>query len=201
MERQLHSRDFPQAPLCTVARDSVADLFGAGKADPRWQIVTAGPDLQNKAGGRHARGARGTQEVRALFYDAQTLRPRRRNAILNAIYVRRIHLRRGHGHAHLKSRRLSAQRFPATGTAVVQDFTARFCRHARAETVTPFAYEIAGLIGAFHGTCSILSVGRTESRRLGLCSRPVTYLPYSPKSNPSKGKTPVYDSLFTQISP
>ena len=46
--------------------------------------------------------------------------------------------------------RLRAQRLAATGAARVQDFAASFGCHARPEAVTPLAYEVRGLKGAFH---------------------------------------------------
>ncbi len=50
---------------------------------------------------------------------------------------------------------LSAQRLPALGAARVDDLATGFGRHARAETVAPFAHEVRGLKGAFHRSVSM----------------------------------------------
>ena len=61
------------------------------------------------------------------------------------------------GHLSNQSGRvLRAQFLTALSTTCVQDFTASFSSHARAETVAPFAHEVRRLVGAFHRSVSIL---------------------------------------------
>jgi hypothetical protein len=49
---------------------------------------------------------------------------------------------------------LCAEFFPATCATGVQDLATGFGGHPRAKAVTPFAYQVRGLKGAFHRSVS-----------------------------------------------
>lgn len=61
----------------------------------------------------------------------------------------------------LLTKALSAQALAAFRAAIVQDKTTIFGCHACAETVTTFANQITGLIGAFHLISPVSSVWTT----------------------------------------
>jgi len=58
----------------------------------------------------------------------------------------------------------SAELFPSTGTAGIEDFTTVFGRHTRAEAVTVLANAVAGLKRAFQGAAPIIIGGLATSQ-------------------------------------
>ncbi len=129
------ARNFPQTAFCTVASNSVSNLFCAGVTNAWCIVISAFPALKHKPRSCLPWPTRSTQEIRTFFqyFKTQKRRLGRPGRLI------RCHFQK-----------LRAKRFPATHATCVQDLATSFGCHARTEPVTPLANEVRGLICALH---------------------------------------------------
>ena len=118
----------PKPPFCPVAGHRIADLAAGGKshADMTQNGLWRRAKFQGQAGRRTADAPRGAQEIGAVFRRSMT----------------------GIGGPWVG---LSGELFAAMRTAARQHLASAGRGHARTESMTPLADDLARLIGALHG--------------------------------------------------
>jgi hypothetical protein len=153
--------ELAQAAPHPVALDGIADLFADGETDPRRTALPARTGLQNKAAGMSTRAGPGS------LGGGPKLTPP-----FQPLHCSDFGMTGFKGRAcdrwptETPSRsRSGTQSFAAPCAPRGQNFAAAFARHASAKAMAALAYELARLIGPFHGDVSAAPLTAAISRR------------------------------------